>query len=79
MGALYTFTLIEQMKKNIGKLNLKDMAPEAAAMFSREIRDMMTMSAHTISDVVDKGERALSESKKESMRQENIAELPHGR
>ena len=65
MDALYTFTLIEKMKENIGKLNLKDMTPEAAAMFNLEIQDMITMSAHTISDIVDKEGRTLSESKKE--------------
>ena len=67
MDALYTFTLIEQTKKNIKKLNIKDMTPEAAAMFNREIRDLMTMFEHTIPDMVDREGRTLSESKKESM------------
>ena len=53
MDALYTFTLIEKTKENIKKLNMKDMTPEAATMFSREIRDMITVSAHAISDAVD--------------------------
>lgn len=47
VDALYVFTLIEQTKENLKKLNLKDMKPEAVAVFNQEIQDLITKLAAT--------------------------------
>jgi len=45
--AMTIFVLIEKMKVSIKNLNLKDMTPEAAAMFNGEIRDLILKLSST--------------------------------